>query len=188
MGSGGCILDVRKSVVLDSAVIDSPVMGKIAPTLFRAAWKHWFLWKMNVLGYLTQLLAVIIVQNGFWSFLKQIISRSISGTWWILERICLISALWIRIRYDFEIKRNITAIRGDSATGKTALVDMIREYYENGNASAIELICDKECTALEGRTWAGQFSMMRECIVFIDEGNDFVMSKEFADTIQNTDN
>ena len=58
---------------------------------------------------------------------------------------------------------------------------MIREYYENGNASAIELICDKECTALEGRTWAGQFSMMRECIVF-------VMSKEFADTIQNTDN
>ena len=65
---------------------------------------------------------------------------------------------------------------------------MIREYYENGNASAIELICDKECTALEGRTWAGQFSMMRECIVFIDEGNDFVMSKEFADTIQNTSN
>lgn len=27
-----------------------------------------------------------------------------------------------RIRYDFEIKRNITVIRGDSATGKTAVV------------------------------------------------------------------
>lgn len=93
-----------------------------------------------------------------------------------------------RIRYDFEIKRNITVIRGDSATGKTALVDMIREYFENGNASAIDLTCDKECTVLEGRTWAGQLSMMRDCIVFIDEGNDFVMSKEFADTIQNTDN
>lgn len=93
-----------------------------------------------------------------------------------------------RIRYDFEIKRNITVIRGDSATGKTALVDMIREYYENGNSSAIDLTCDKECTVLEGRTWAGQLSMMRDCIVFIDEGNDFVMSKEFADTIQNTDN
>ena len=26
-----------------------------------------------------------------------------------------------RIRYDFEIKRNITVIRGNSATGKTAL-------------------------------------------------------------------
>lgn len=55
-----------------------------------------------------------------------------------------------RIRYDFEIKRNITVIRGDSATGKTALVDMIREYFENGNASAIDLTCDKECTVLEG--------------------------------------
>ena len=41
-----------------------------------------------------------------------------------------------RIRYDFEIRRNITVIRGDSATGKTALVDMIREHYENGEASA----------------------------------------------------
>lgn len=93
-----------------------------------------------------------------------------------------------RIRYDFEIKRNITVIRGDSATGKTALVDMVREYFENGKASAVDLICDKECAVLEGRTWAGQLSMMSDCIVFIDEGNDFVMSKEFADAIQNTDN
>lgn len=47
-----------------------------------------------------------------------------------------------RIRYDFEIKRNITIIRGDSATGKTALVDMIREYYENGVASGERRISD----------------------------------------------
>ena len=93
-----------------------------------------------------------------------------------------------RIRYDFEIKRNLTIIRGDSATGKTTLVDMIREYYENGSGSAIELICDKECTVLEGRTWTGQLSLMKDSIVFIDEGNDFVMSDEFASTIRNTDN
>lgn len=93
-----------------------------------------------------------------------------------------------RIRYDFEIKRNITIIRGDSATGKTALVDMIREYFENGNASAVELICDKECTVLDGRTWTGQLSMMEDCIVFIDEGNEFVMSDDFASAIRNTDN
>lgn len=93
-----------------------------------------------------------------------------------------------RIRYDFEVKRNITIIRGDSATGKTALVDMIREYFENGAASAVELICDKECTVVEGRTWVGQLSMMQDSIVFIDEGNDFVMSDSFASAIQNTDN
>ena len=93
-----------------------------------------------------------------------------------------------RIRYDFEIRRNITVIRGDSATGKTALVDMIREHFENGSASGVELTCDKECTVLEGRTWTGQLSMMRDCIVFIDEGNDFVTSKDFAAAIQDTDN
>lgn len=93
-----------------------------------------------------------------------------------------------RIRYDFEIKRNITVIRGDSATGKTALVDMIREHFENESASGVELSCDKECTVLDGRTWAGQLSMMEDCIVFIDEGNDFVMSDDFAAAIQNTDN
>lgn len=93
-----------------------------------------------------------------------------------------------RIRYDFEIKRNITVIRGDSATGKTALVDMVREHFENGNASGIDLQCDKECAVLEGRTWVGQLSMMQDYIIFIDEGNDFVLSDAFAAAIQKTDN
>lgn len=30
-----------------------------------------------------------------------------------------------KIRYDFEINRNITVIKGDSATGKTTLVELI---------------------------------------------------------------
>lgn len=93
-----------------------------------------------------------------------------------------------RIRYDFEIKRNITVVRGDSATGKTTLVDMVREYFENGDSSAVELFCDRQCTVLEGRRWAGQLSMTEDSIVFIDEGNDFVMSDEFASAIQETDN
>ena len=32
-----------------------------------------------------------------------------------------------RVKYDFELRRNITVLRGDSATGKTNLVEMIRE-------------------------------------------------------------
>lgn len=93
-----------------------------------------------------------------------------------------------RIRYDFEIRRNITIIRGDSATGKTALVDMVREHFENGNASGVELVCDKSCCVLDGRTWMGQLLMIQDSIVFIDEGNGFVASDEFAKEIQNTDN
>ncbi len=33
-----------------------------------------------------------------------------------------------KIRYDFTVKRNITILTGDSASGKTVLIDMIREY------------------------------------------------------------
>ena len=37
------------------------------------------------------------------------------------------------LKYEFDIKRNITIIQGDSATGKTTLVDMIREQVLNGD-------------------------------------------------------
>lgn len=93
-----------------------------------------------------------------------------------------------RIKYDFEIKRNITIIRGDSATGKTTLVDLIHEFDENGTDSGIELVCEKRCTVIEGRNWKIVLSSLHDTIVFIDEGNPFVSSKEFASTIQNTDN
>lgn len=93
-----------------------------------------------------------------------------------------------RIRYDFVIRRNLTIIRGDSATGKTTLVEMIREYYENGKASGVQLNCDKECTVLSGRNWKKDLEEMKDNIVFIDEGNEFIFTDEFAATIQDTDN
>ena len=36
-----------------------------------------------------------------------------------------------RVRYEFELKRNLTVLRGDSATGKTTLIDMIEEHSNN---------------------------------------------------------
>ena len=93
-----------------------------------------------------------------------------------------------RVKYDFEVRRNITAIRGDSATGKTTLVEMIQEYYENGPDSGIECQCDKNCVVLEGRNWEIILSTIRDSIVFIDEGNRFVASKEFAQMIRESDN
>lgn len=93
-----------------------------------------------------------------------------------------------RIRYDIEIERNITIIRGDSATGKTVLVEMIREFQENGAASGVELECEKNCAVLYGQTWKAQLSMLQDSIIFIDEGNNFVGTDEFAAMIQKTDN
>lgn len=48
-----------------------------------------------------------------------------------------------RIKYEFLIRRNITIVKGDSATGKTSLIDMIREYNLQGAESGIELFCEK---------------------------------------------
>ena len=93
-----------------------------------------------------------------------------------------------RIRYDFELRRNLTILRGDSATGKTTLVDMIREYINNREDDSIELVCDKQCYVVEGATWKGQLSVIKDSIVFIDEGNAFVFSDEFSESIQQTDN
>lgn len=93
-----------------------------------------------------------------------------------------------RMQYKFTVQRNITVIRGDSATGKTTLVDMIREYYDNGSESGINLQCQKDCIVLSGRNWKEELAKISNCIVFIDEGNRFVVSEEFARMIRKTDN
>ena len=40
-----------------------------------------------------------------------------------------------RVHYEFVIKRNITIIQGDSASGKTTLVNMIRQAENLGESS-----------------------------------------------------
>lgn len=93
-----------------------------------------------------------------------------------------------KVKYEFTIRRNITVIQGDSATGKTTLVDMIREYQQNGQESGVILSCKKKCVVLEGQNWKQELSLISDSIVFIDEGNRFVSSVDFASTIKETDN
>ena len=93
-----------------------------------------------------------------------------------------------RLKYDFELRRNLTIIRGDSATGKTTLVDMIREHVNNPSGTPVEVICDKKCYVVEGTLWREQISGISDSIVFIDEGNEFIRTLDFAKEIQGTDN
>ena len=93
-----------------------------------------------------------------------------------------------RIKYEFTIKRNITVVQGNSATGKTSLVDLIREYQLNGPESGINLSCKKKCVVLEGNDWKDNLSLFSDCIVFIDEGNSFVSSVDFSNQIKKTNN
>lgn len=93
-----------------------------------------------------------------------------------------------RLKYEFELRRNLTIIRGDSATGKTTLIDMIRDYVNNPSGTPVELVCDKKCYVVEGALWKEQLSGICDGIIFIDEGNEFIKTVDFADEIQKTDN
>ena len=58
-----------------------------------------------------------------------------------------------RLHYEFDIKRNITIIQGNSATGKTTLINMLRQAENLGTDSGVDVSCDVPCRILEGRNW-----------------------------------
>jgi len=93
-----------------------------------------------------------------------------------------------RLRYKFTIHRNITILRGDSATGKTTLIEMIKDYLTDGIESGIEVVCDRKCVVLERGNWERDLKEYDECIVFIDEGNGFIKTPEFAEMVKNSSN
>ena len=58
-----------------------------------------------------------------------------------------------RVQYKFTIRRNLTILRGDSATGKTTLIDLIASYQANGAHSGVSVQCDKPCVVLSALNW-----------------------------------
>ena len=93
-----------------------------------------------------------------------------------------------RVRYDFTIRRNITIIRGDSASGKTQLIEMLTAYERGNGDSGVTLACEKKCAVLVETRWEENLRTLHDSIVFIDEGAVFVTSDLFAKTVSATDN
>ena len=95
-----------------------------------------------------------------------------------------------RLKYEFDIKRNITIVQGDSATGKTTLVDLLQAYEREGSSSPIHLISDVQCTVFSDNSprWRQALELIQDAIVFIDEGNPFIFTKEFAEAVQGSSN
>ena len=93
-----------------------------------------------------------------------------------------------RLHYEFEIKQNITVIRGDSATGKTILINMLRQAQKFGASSGINLICEVPCKILEGENWKLILENASDTIFFIDNGNAFINTEEFAEAVKKSNN
>lgn len=94
----------------------------------------------------------------------------------------------VRIQYKFYVERNITILQGVSATGKSTLIQMIAEYQEKGKQSGITVQSDKPCFVLAGLKWERDLADIHDSIVFIDEGQRFVSSTDFAQAVQGSDN
>lgn len=95
-----------------------------------------------------------------------------------------------RLKYEFDIKRNITIIQGDSASGKTTLVSLLREYSMRGESSGVSFVSDVRCEVYYGAadSWKRYFESIHNSIIFIDEGYGFIFSKDFADAVSGSDN
>lgn len=93
-----------------------------------------------------------------------------------------------KLRYELDIRRNITIIRGDSATGKTKLIHLLEQAATLGEGSGVEVICKRPCRTLGGNDWNVVLPHIHEQIIFLDEENRFVKSQEFAAAVKASDN
>lgn len=92
------------------------------------------------------------------------------------------------VRYFLTVERNITVLRGDSATGKSELIRLLTEYNQSRESSGVTLICEKTCSVLTEEDWQYRLRGMSDRIIFIDEGNAFIRTKDFAKALDGSDN
>jgi len=55
-----------------------------------------------------------------------------------------------RLRYELNLRRNITIIQGDSASGKTTMIQIIGDYLSRRAGPGTEVVCDRKCVVLSG--------------------------------------
>lgn len=92
------------------------------------------------------------------------------------------------IGYKFTIRRNITIIQGDSATGKTQLISLLDSYKKSGLDSGIVIKSKVNCVHINIEYWEMQVKELKNCIIFIDEGESCLIDDKFASAIKHTDN
>lgn len=93
-----------------------------------------------------------------------------------------------KVQIKLTVSRNLTILQGNSATGKTTLLDLIAAYDEFGENSGAIVNCDAPCKVLSGRHWMRDLTSIENSIVFIDEDNAFMKTHEFAHAARHSTN
>lgn len=94
-----------------------------------------------------------------------------------------------KLRYELNLCRNITIIQGDSATGKTTLIQIISDYLAERTGPGTEVICDRKCVVLSGDAEGAiaKLQTLNNTIVFVDEQERFLYTKVFAEAVLKSD-
>ena len=94
-----------------------------------------------------------------------------------------------RLRYELNLHRNITIIQGDSASGKTTMIQIIGDYLSRRAGPGTEVVCDRKCVVLSGddESALAQLSVQKNAVVFVDEQERFLYSKSFAKAVLESD-
>jgi hypothetical protein len=94
--------------------------------------------------------------------------------------------------FEFEIRRNITVIKGDSATGKTTLLQMMYEYLRVGRESGYSVSTNASYYVYlrqeVGRDWKDALLPLTNTVIFIEENNNFVFTEAFAAFVKTSGN
>ena len=97
-----------------------------------------------------------------------------------------------KVLFEFSIRRNITVIKADSATGKTTLLRILYEYLRMGKQSGYAVSTNVSYYVYirdeVGRDWKDALYPLKNTVVFIEENNEFVFTKEFASFVKKSGN
>lgn len=94
-----------------------------------------------------------------------------------------------KLHYELTLRRNITVLQGDSATGKTTLVQIIADVQNDVSGPGTEVVCEKPCIVLTG-TLSNALLILnhtKSSVVFVDEQERFLYQQEFAEAVLQSD-
>lgn len=94
--------------------------------------------------------------------------------------------------FKFTIKRNITILQGDSATGKSTLLELLFSYYNNGVTSGVTVKTNADYYVYMENdadySWEQRLTSRSNCVIFIEENNRFIFTRHFAKFVRDSGN
>jgi len=95
-----------------------------------------------------------------------------------------------RVIYQLEFERKVTVIKGNSGTGKSSMIRLVRDFLELGKDSGVRIKKNGEYPIsifTNSTNWIAELESIHNGIVFCDEDVRFLYSKAFQQKLWEAD-